>query len=222
MKVREYSPKTSPNSTIILAQIGLGTIKRVEADRADLTEWQMDRHDNRGLGHRPRLEIAKVDRVEIRVGLASAEPVRIHPERLAFKAAGSGHWRIQCNPAVFPPDLVVRSPAKHVARQNRTLCIDRRALVGNIMGRGHAHLRRIGRDPVQRFGCAADIIRPGNADSVHIFLRPKLFFSSRHEGLLDRQGRGFNAPSLLSSGQNGHDKPKPHDGKSPKAGIVDA
>ena len=101
-------------------KVGQRGVERIEADRANLAEGQVDRHDNCRAGHRARLEIGEVNRREIGVLLAGAEAFGIDPERLAFEAAGRGDRRIQRDARIAPPRLAV-GPAEHVAREDVAL-----------------------------------------------------------------------------------------------------
>ena len=71
-----------------IVQLGHVRVERVEADRADLPEWQVHRNHDRCARHCPGLEVREVDRVEVVVGLARVKAVRIYPEGLAFEPAG--------------------------------------------------------------------------------------------------------------------------------------
>ena len=161
-----------------VGQFGLRGIERIEADGADLAEWEMHRHRDRRPRHRPAFKIGEIDRSQVGIGLAQVKAPGVHPERLAFEAAGGGQRRIERDPRIAPPHLLAARPAEHVLRQQVALGIDRGALVGNVVGRGGTH-PAFHRDRMQRLGCRPDIVRTVDPYRVDPLLRKQQLPSPR-------------------------------------------
>ena len=146
-------------------QVGERLVHRREADRGDLAEGQVHRHDDRGMDQRALAEIGQVHFLEIFVAPAAVHAGLVAPEGLALVAAGARQRRVEREPRILPPAFAIGHPAEDLAVDDRAIGIDHRLLGRDVVARRDAEAARLCH-LVQRDGSVANILDPADRDPL--------------------------------------------------------